>query len=108
MVRAGGGIFYSTVQLLSKGSFKFKADFPLIVSFAPHTLSSVADWPAEINKIPDSNYWPICNGRESMGAKETIREKSALNLNEPLDNNWTVVIRFSFNKMLTYGFLQRC
>ena len=25
----------------------------------------------------------ICNGEESMGAKETIREKLALNLNEP-------------------------
>ena len=73
-----------TVRLLSKGSFKFKSDFSLIVSFAPHNLSSVADWPAEINKIPDSNYWPICNGGESMGAKETVREKLALNLNEPL------------------------
>ena len=47
-----------------------------------------------MNKIPDSNYWPICNGGESLGgAKETIREKSALNLNEPLANNWTVWYR---------------
>ena len=37
--------FPDTVRLLIKGSFKFQVDFSLIVSFAPHTLSSVADWP---------------------------------------------------------------
>ena len=51
-----------------------KADFSLIVS-------SVADWQAEMNKIHDSKYWSIISGGKSVGAKETIEEKSALGLN---------------------------
>ena len=56
-----------------------------------HTLSSVADWP--IFWIRNFVYlsWPICNGRESLGAKETIREKSALGLFAPLANKHTVL-----------------
>ena len=56
--------------------------FGLLGSSQRHLFVSLSlpDWPAEINKIPDSKYWPICNGEESMGAKETIREKSAFYL----------------------------
>ena len=83
-------IFRLTVCLLAKGANKPKADFSLIVSFATHSLSSVADWP--IFWIRNFVYlsWPICNGRESAGAKETIREKSALGLFAPLANKHTV------------------
>ena len=57
-----------TVRLLAKGSFKSKAD---------------------------SKYWPICNGGESVGAKETIREKSALDLNEPFANTRNLTVHRS-------------
>jgi len=28
-----------------------------------------------MNKIPDSNYWPICNGGESMGGEGDNQRK---------------------------------
>ena len=64
-----------TVQLLAKGAFKPNAYYSLIVSFALHTLSSVADWPGDISKIPDSKYWPICNGGESVGGEGDNQRK---------------------------------
>ena len=51
----------------------------------PHTSNHLClpspDWPAEINKIPDSKYWPITRRKTKMirrvGANPAIWKKSA-------------------------------
>ena len=81
-----------TVCLLAKGANKPKADFSLIVSFAP-TLSL----PLQIGQYFESGILFISPGQSATEerewvAKETIREKSALGLFAPLANKHTVSV----------------
>ena len=50
------------VHLIKNTFYKLQNEEIQIAEFVPDVHSSrfsVADWPAEINKIPDSKYWSI-------------------------------------------------
>ena len=62
-------------QVRANGSYKWKIEKLRLKGSPPHPLflsSLVPNLPEEINKIPDSKYWPLRHRRRESGANPLI------------------------------------